>query len=197
MSADSVLLLVEAQLLSAYGQDSGRASVSFLGTERVDVLRFGPDPDGLVRYATLGMSRNPMGDPGADLVAAHGPRAELLLTVRDLHDTVLRRLAALAASPAVEGVVIGPGAGLDVGEPLWDGAPFTAVLVGEPAGQVPDLVFDEAEEPVRFLPLLPMTPGEAAYKRVHGAQALEALWLRHGTDLRDPLRAQVPLERPA
>ena len=170
--------------------------MSFLGTERVDVLRFGPDPDGLVRYATLGMSRNPMGDPGADLVAAHGPRAELLLTVRDRHDTVLRRLAVLAASPAVEGVVIGPGAGLDVGEPLWDSAPFTAVLVGEPAGQVPDLVFDEAEEPVRFLPLLPMTPGEAAYKRVHGAQALEALWLRHGTDLRDPLRAQVALERP-
>ena len=196
MSADSVLLLVEAQLLSAFGQDSGRAGVSFLGTERIDVLRFGPDPDGLVRYATLGMSRSPMGDPGAALVAAHGPRAELLLTVRDLHDSVLRRLAALAASPAVEGVVIGPGAGLDVGEPLWDGAPFTAVLVGQPAGQVPDLLFDEGEEPVRFLPLLPMTPGEAAYKRVHGAQALEALWLRQGTDLRDPLRPQVLLERP-
>ena len=32
---------------------------------------------------------------------------------------------------------------------------------------------------------------------VHGAAALEALWLRAGTDLRDPVRAQVPLERPA
>ncbi len=201
VSGDEVLLLVEAQLLSAYGQDSGRAGVSFLGTERVDVLRFGPDPDGLVRYATLGMSRAPMGDPGADLVAAHGPRAELLLTVRGLHDSVLRRLAVLAASPAVEGVVIGAGAGLDLGEPLWDGAPFTAVLVGEPGGLVPDLAIgdegDEAEDPVRFLPLLPMTPGEAAYKRVHGAQALEELWLRHGTDLRDPRRPQVALERPA
>ena len=71
------------------------------------------------------------------------------------------------------------------------------MLVGEPGGLVPDLVFDEAEEPVRFLPLLPMTPAEAAYKRVHGAQALEDLWLQHGTDLRDPLRAQVPLARPA
>ena len=188
-----VLTLVEAQLLSAFGEDSGRASVAFLGTEQVDVLRFGPDPDGLVRYATLGMSRHPMGDPGADLVAAHGPRAELLLTVRDLHDTVLRRLAALAASPSVEGVVIAPGAGLDVGEPLWDGAPFTAVLVGEPGGQVPDLVVEEGEEPVRVLPVLPMTPTEAAWKRVHGGQALEALWLQHGTDLRDPHRAQVPL----
>ena len=71
------------------------------------------------------------------------------------------------------------------------------MLVGEPGGLVPDVSFDEAEEPVRFLPLLPMTPGEAAYKRVHGAPALQELWLRSGTDLRDPLRAQVPLERPA
>ena len=197
LDPDGVLLLVEAQLLSAFGQDSGRAGVSFLGTERIDVLRFGPDPDGLVRYATLGMSRHPMGDPGAALVAAHGPRAELLLTVRDLHDSVLRRLAVLAASPAVEGVVVVPGAGLDVGEPLWDGAPFTAVLVAEPGGLVPDLVLEEGEEPVQFLPLLPMTPGEAAFKRVHGAGALQELWLRHGTDLRDPLRTQVALERPA
>ena len=197
MDPDGVLLLVEAQLLSAFGQDSGRAGVSFLGTERIDVLRFGPDPDGLVRYATLGMSRNPMGDPGAALVAEHGPRAELVLTVRDLHDSVLRRLAVLAASPAVEGVVVVAGAGLDVGEPLWDGAPFTAALVGEPGGLVPDLVLEEQEEPVQFLPLLPMTPGEAAFKRVHGAAALQELWLRHGTDLRDPLRAQVPLEKPA
>jgi hypothetical protein len=197
VSGEQVLLLVEAHLLSVFGQDSGRAGVSFLGAERIDVLRFGPDPDGLVRYATLGMSRAPMGDPGAELVAAHGPRAELVLTVRDLHDSVLRRLAVLAASPAVESVVMAPGAGLDLGEPLWDGAGFTAVLVGEPGGLVPDVVFDEAEEPVRFLPLLPMTPGEAAYKRVHGASALEELWLRHGTDLRDPVRAQVPLARPA
>ncbi len=196
-AGDQVLLQVEAHLVSVLGQDSGRAGVSFLGTERVDVLRFGPDPDGLVRYATLGMSRYPMGDPGAELVAAHGPRAELLLTVRDRQDSVLRRLAVLAASPSVEGVVVLPGAGLDLVEPLWDGAPFTAVLVGEPGGLVPDVRFDPAEEPVRFLPLLPMTPAEAAYKRVHGAAALEALWLRHGTDLRDPRRPQVPLERPA
>jgi len=197
VSGEEVLLLVEAHLLSVFGQDSGRAGVSFLGTERIDVLRFGPDPDGMVRYASLGMSRAAMGDPGADLVAAHGPRAELVLTVRERHDSVLRRLAVLAASPAVESVVVSPGAGLDLVEPLWDGAPFTAVLVGEPGGLVPDLSFDEAEEPVRFLPLLPMTPGEAAYKRVHGAPAIQELWLRHGTDLRDPRRPQVPLERPA
>ena len=192
LSGDQVLVLAEAHLLSVLGQDSGRAGVSFLGAERIDVLRFGPDPDGLLRYVTLGMSRSPMGDPGAALVVEHGPRAELVLSVRGVRDSVLRRLAALAASPAVEGVVVAPGAGLDLGEPLWDGARFSAVLVGEPGGLVPDLPL-EPEEPVRFLPLLPMTPDEAAYKRVRGAQALEARWLAAGTDLRDPDRASVPL----
>ncbi len=51
--------------------------------------------------------------------------------------------------------------GLEVGAPLWDRAPFQAVLVAEPGGLVPDLSLD-GDEPVRFLPLLPMTPGEAA-----------------------------------
>lgn len=192
MDGDQVLMLVEAHLAGVLGHDSGRAGVSFLGTERVDVLRFGPDGEGLARYASVGMSRAPMADPGADLVAAHGPRAELLLSVRGLQDSVLRRLAALAASPAVEGVVVSPGAGLDVGEPLWDGARFTAVLIGEPGGLVPDLPL-EGEEPVRFLPVLAMTPNEAAWKRVHGAGALEERWLAQGVDLRDPARREADL----
>jgi hypothetical protein len=192
VDADELLVHVEAHLLTAFGQDSGRAGVSFLGTERIDVLRFGPDPDGLVRYATLGMSRAPMGDPGAEVVLVDGPRAELLLSVRGLQDSVLRRLAVLAASPSVEGVVLAPGAGLDLGEPLWEGGRFTAVLVGEPGGLVADLPVD-GHEPVRFLPLLPMTPNEAAWKRVHGAEALEERWLAAGTDLRDPHRAEVSL----
>jgi hypothetical protein len=193
---DNVLVAVEAHLLTVLGQDSGRASVNFLGTERIDVLRFGPDPDDLVRYCTLGMSRAPMGDPGAAIVLEHGPRAELLLTVRGPQDSVLRRLAVLASAPSVEGLVVVPGAGLDLGEPLWDGGAFTAVLVGEPGGHVPDLPLAEGEEPVRFLPLLPMTPSEAAWKRVHGAAALEQRWLETGTDLRDPHRPQAPLDRP-
>ena len=193
LDPDTVLLSVEAHLLTVFGQDSGRAGVSFLGTERVDVLRFGPDSDDLVRYCTLGMSRAPMGDPGAAVVLEEGPRAELLLTVRGLHDSVLRRLAVLASSPSVEGIVVLPGASLDLGEPLWDGAQFTAVLVGEPGAQVPDLELAEDHEPVRVLPLLPMTPNEAAWKRVHGAEALEQRWLTQGTDLRDPRRAEVDL----
>lgn len=192
MNGDEVLLHVEAHLVATLGRDSGRAGVSFLGTDPIDVLRFGPDDEGLVRYATVGMSRAPMADPGTDVVADHGPRAELLLSVRGAHDTALRRLATLAASPAVEGVVVVPGAGLDLGEPLWDGSRFTAVLVGESGGLVPDLPL-EGDEPVRFLPLLPMTPNEAAWKRVHGAEALQQRWLAQELDLRDPARREADL----
>jgi hypothetical protein len=190
---DLLLVQVEAHLLGALGQDSGRAGVSFLGAERIDVLRFGPGDDDVFRYATLGMSRAPMGDPGELVVLDDGPRAELVLSVRGPQDTVLRRLAALAASPSVEGVVVAPGAGLDLGEPLWDGGRFTAVLVGEPGGLVADLPLDGDLQPVRFLPLLPMTPNEAAWKRVHGATALQERWLAQGLDLRNPDRREADL----
>ncbi|WP_329553038.1 suppressor of fused domain protein [Streptomyces sp. NBC_00696] len=195
-----VLALVEARLRTALGEPDARAAVTFLGTDRVEVLRFQDDSqDGtVVRYATLGMSAQPMSDPTAMLAdPVAGPRAELVLSVRGgLADTdkVLRPLAVLAASPQVEGVVVAPGASLDVGGPLWPGAPFTSVLVAEPGGLVEDLELDAPLDPVRFLPLLPMTPNEAAWKRVQGAQALQERWLTNGTDLRDPSRRSVPLD---
>jgi hypothetical protein len=195
-----VLPLVEARLNTALGEPDARAAVTFLGTDRVEVLRFqdrGAE-GAVVRYATLGMSAHPMTDPTAMLAdPVKGPRAELVLSVRaGLADTdkVLRPLAVLAASPQVEGVIVAPGASLDVGEPLWPGAPFTSVLVAEPGGLVEDLELDDPLDPVRFLPLLPMTPNEAAWKRVHGAQALQERWLASGTDLRDPGRRSVPLD---
>ncbi|MEV4871965.1 suppressor of fused domain protein [Streptomyces syringium] len=194
-----VLALVEARLRTALGEPDARAAVTFLGTDRIEVLRFTASDAGgeVVRYATLGMSAQPMADPTATLVdPLRGPRAELVLTVRKGRadtDKVLRPLAVLAASPQVEGVIVAPGASLDTGEPLWPEAPFTSVLVAESGGLIEDLELDEPMEPVRFLPLLPMTPNEAAWKRVQGAAALEERWLRHGTDLRDPMRAGVPL----
>lgn len=195
-----VLQLVEARLRTALGEPDARAAVTFLGTDRIEVLRF-LDGD-VVRYATLGMSDRPMTDPTAVLAdPLRGPRAELVLTVRiggpgpelPVLDEVLRPLAVLAASPQVEGVVVTPGASLDLGGPLWPGAPFTSVLVAEPGGLVGDLELGPPRDPVRFLPLLPMTGNEAAWKRVHGAGALQDRWLRHGTDLRDPTRSGVPL----
>ncbi|MGK5728271.1 suppressor of fused domain protein [Streptomyces sp. URMC 124] len=190
-----VLALVEARLRTALGEPDARAAVTFLGTDRIEVLRF-QDGD-VVRYATLGMSAQPMADPTAVVAdPLRGPRAELVLSVRAGRadtDKVLRPLAVLAASPQVEGLIVAPGASLDTGEPLWPGAPFTSVLVAESGGLVEDLELDEPMDPVRFLPLLPMTPNEAAWKRVQGAAALEERWLRHGTDLRDPMRSGVPL----
>lgn len=190
---DAVLAAVEARLISTFGEPDGRASVTFLGTERIEVLRF-PQGDGLFRYATLGMSAAPMADP-TSIVAdpVSGPRAELVVTMRGGRDELLRPLATLAASPQVEGLVVAPGASLDLGDPLWPGAPFTGFLVAEAGGLVEDLDLPEPADPVRFLPLLPMTPNEAAYKRVHGAADLQERWLRHGTDLRDPARKSVPL----
>lgn len=191
-----VLELVEARLLMALGKPDARASVTFLGTDRIEVLRYAAGE--LVRYVTLGMSANPMTDPSEVLAdPLRGPRAELVLTVRNGRadtDKVLKALAVLAASPQVEGVIVAPGASLDVGEPLWPGAPFTSVLVTEGGGLVEDLELDDPMDPVRFLPLLPMTPNEAAWKRVHGAAALEERWLQQGTDLRDPLRSGVALD---
>lgn len=196
---------------TALGEPDARAAMTFVGTDRIEVLRFldaadrdgsgeppGPAGGAVVRYATLGMSARPMADPTVVVAdPARGPRAELILSVRaGLADTdqVLRPLAVLAASPQVEGLVVMVGASLEVGEPLWPGAPFSSVLVAESGGLVADLELDAPLEPVRFLPLLPMTPNEAAWKRFKGAKALQERWLAHGTDLRDPLRGSVTLD---
>ncbi|RKN09026.1 suppressor of fused domain protein [Streptomyces radicis] len=192
-----VLARVTDRLRTAFGEPDARAAVTFVGVDRIEVLRFPDQAAGLVRYATLGMSAAPMADPTAPVAdPERGPRAELLLTLRAgraATDAVLRPLAVVAASPQVEGVVVAPGGSLDLGEPLWPGAPFTAVLVGRPDGSVPELALPAPRDPVRFLPLLPMTPHEAAWQRAHGADALTERWAGHGADPRDPLRAQVPL----
>jgi len=192
-----VLSAVRAHLtdhLSAPGDpEPEAASVTFLGLEPIEVLRFrGSD---LLRYATLGCSRHPMSDPTA-MVAdpSRGPRAELLLTVRDhegVTNGVHRALAVLAALPAVEGVVLTDDALLDLGEPLWPGAPFTAVLL-EPA-DVPDLDLPEPADPVCFFEARPITGTEAAWKRLKGTPALREAWEEAGIDLSDPRRAQARL----
>ncbi|CAN5144078.1 suppressor of fused domain protein [soil metagenome] len=181
-----LLAAVEAALVSGYGAHSGRGSVSFVGAERIDVLRFGPDGAGLVRYATVGMARRPMADPAAPFVdPVAGPRAELVLTLRGGQDTVLRTLAVLASTPVVEGLVLGPDATVDTREPLWPGAPFTAVLL-EPTA-LPEVII-RGIDPVRVLPVVPITQTELAYRRIHGAAALREAWAEAGTDLHAQLR---------
>lgn len=184
---------VEAHLRDLWGGDCGRGEITFLGTEPIAVLRFGPHEGDVTRYVTVGASRAPMTDPASPVVdPVAGPRVELVLSVRGRPDSVLRRLAVLAAAPAVEGLVIRAGSIMELGEPLWDGGRFDAVLIGAPGGLIPDLELDAGRDPVRFHPVLPVTANEAAYKRVHGTDALEEGWLQAGIDLRDPARPELP-----
>ena len=72
--------------------DPDEASVTFLGTERIDVLRFGPDDDGVSNYVSLGCSRHPMFDPTEMVTdALHGPRAEVVVALRGPSPTGLAR----------------------------------------------------------------------------------------------------------
>jgi len=60
------LVQVRAHLDAHFGRtDPDIASVTFLGTESLDVLRYHPDADGVVHYVSLGCSRHPMVDPTA------------------------------------------------------------------------------------------------------------------------------------
>lgn len=191
-----VLPAVRAHLVESIGgPQPSAASVTFLGLEPLEVLRFDADDDDLVRYITLGCSRHPMGDP-SDLVAdpVRGPRAELVLTVRgglDVASGVHKSLAILAAAPAVEGVVLAVDGLLDLGEPLWVGTPFTAILMGD--SDIDELELPGPADPVRFLAAVPITGTEAAWVRLRGAAALREAWAEAGIDVRDPRRGPVSL----
>lgn len=192
---DSVLAAVRAHLDAQWPEPAPEsASVTFLGLEPIEVLRY-RSGDGLTRFVTSGCSRHPMGDPTA-MVAdpTRGPRAELVLSLRDpegIAAGVHRSLAVLAALPAVEGVVLTADALLDLGEPLWQGAPFTAVLLER--SDIPDLPLPEPADPVSFFDAVPLTGNEAAWKRLRGADALREAWAEAGIDVRDPRRGAARL----
>ena len=166
------------------------ASVTFLGVERIDVVRFGPDSraglEGAYHHVSLGCSRYPMTDSGAGVAdPVRGPRAELVLSLRGSTPTtgLARSVAVLAATPAVDGVVLAPDALIDLSGRLWTGAPFTAVLLGE--SEVADLALDPPADPVRFLSAVPITPTEAAWVRLKGAEAMRQAWADDGVDVLD------------
>lgn len=169
------------------------ASVTFLGTEPIEVLRFPPGSDGVVHYVSLGCSRHPMVDPTAVLAdPERGPRAEVVLRLRDPGSVtgLARSLAVVAATPAVEGVVLVPDALIDLGSPLWAGAfgpaPFTAVLLGR--SDIGELPLPPPREPVTFLSATPITATEAAWVRLKGAEAMREAWRADGVDVLNPGR---------
>ncbi len=173
------------------GVEPDSASVTFLGTEPIEVLRF--RGGGLVLYVSLGCSRHPMTDP-TEMVAdpLRGPRAEVVLSLRDPGPAtgIARSLAVLAATPAVDGVVLVADALIDLGSPLWAWpsarVPFTAVLLGH--SDVPQLPLDPPRDPVQFLSATPITATEAAWVRLKGAEAMRQAWLNDGVDVLDPKR---------
>lgn len=169
------------------------ARVTFLGAEPVEVLRFGPGTDRMMHYVSVGCARHPMGDPSQILAdPVRGPRAEIMLSLRvSGSDTGLARsLAALAAAPSVEGVVLVADALMDLGQPLWSrqsgAVPFSAVLLDE--SDIADAPLNEPREPVRFFSATPITATEAAWVRLKGAEAMREAWKADGVDVFDPDR---------
>ncbi|AVZ41195.1 Suppressor of fused protein (SUFU) [Dietzia sp. JS16-p6b] len=180
---------VREHLVTHLGPEPQEASVTFLGAAPIRVLRFVDLESGLVRYVSLGCSADPMGDPSALVPDPAAPRAELCLVLRGGVDGVVRALAVLAAAPAVEGLVLSEGALVDLGEPLWPGAAFTAVVLRAP--EVPDVELRGEAAPVRIFRAVPVTHTEAAWVRLKGAGELEDAWTEAGIDVTDPARRAV------
>jgi hypothetical protein len=137
---------------------------------------------------SLGCSRHPMTDP-TDVAAdpVHGPRAEVVVGLRGSSPTGLARsLAVVAAAPAVEGLVLAADALVDLGSPLWDGAPFTAFLLSR--SEIGDVALPPPLDPVVVLSAIPITPTEAAWVRLKGADAMREAWRTDGVDVLDPGR---------
>lgn len=181
-----------ADHLRAHFGDLGEpqtASVTFVGVERIDVLRFGPDFDGVYHHVSLGCSRHPMTERTATVAdPVRGPRAEVAVSLRGGVATpgLARSVAVIAATPAVDGVVLAADLLVDLSTPLWRGAAFTAVLLGD--SDIPAVELQPPRDPVRFLTATPLTPTEAAWVRLKGAGALRAAWLDDGVDILDPAR---------
>ena len=169
------------------------AGVTFLGVERIDVLRFGPDQraglEGVFHYVSLGCSRYPMTDASAVLAdPIRGPRAEIVLSLRagGSANGLARSLAVVAATPAVEGVVLSAGALVDLSGPLWTEAPFTALLLG--VSDIPDMLTEPPRDPVQFLSAVPVTQTEGAWVRLKGAEAMRQAWVDDRVDVLDARR---------
>ena len=144
--------------------------MTFVGVPPIDVLRFGPDTDGVNHYVSVGGSRHSEGTP-----------TEVVVSLRGVIGAGLARsVAVLAAAPAVEGLVLSVDALVDLSQPAWRRAPFTAFLLSNSEIQ------PVAE--VQFVRAIPITANEAAWVRLKGADAMRQAWREDGVDLVDPSR---------
>ena len=151
--------------------DPDVATVTFVGVPPIEVRRFGPDPWGVIHYVSVGGSRVSDGTP-----------TEMVISLRaaPTQPGLARSVAVLAAAPAVEGLMPAPDALVDLGQPAWQTAAFTAFLLADseigPVGEV------------QFLQAVPVTANEAAWVRLKGADAMRQAWREDGTDVLDPTR---------
>lgn len=190
-----ILPLVERSYRRHYRLEPVRASVSFVGVEPIEVLRFQDEAQTgnvtITHYLSLGMSRYPMVDPSASVIEeSTAPRAELLISAHGIVTDLWRQLAVLAASPAVEGAVYSRGTRVDLGQPLSSGSRCTGAVLAD--GPMPSIKVAGLAD-VAILQLLPATANELAWARVHGSDQLTQRWAESGTDLADMLRESVSL----
>lgn len=194
-----VLAAVRAHLRAHFSTagDPAEASVTFLGTDPIGILRFGPDDDGVNHFVSLGCSRYPMVDPTEFVTdAERGPRAEVVVSLRAPSPAGLARtVAVLAAAPAVEGLVLVPDALVDLESAVFDltstqgglrRAPFTAFLLGP--SEISDIALPEPLSAVTVLAATPITATEAAWVRLKGADAMREAWRSDGVDVLDASR---------
>jgi Suppressor of fused protein (SUFU) len=195
---DEDLASVETSVRAQLGVRPERASVTFVGVEPIEILRF--DLGDECVHVSLGMSRRPTSGSGSPL-ATVGPRAELAIRSRRSPRTrggghggggpaLWQRVAMLAAAPTVEGVVYQEGMTVDLGEPLVPGSRCTGAVLG-PSRLTPTRL---ADDDVRILQLRPATATELAWCRVHGAQALGERWAAQRVDLLDLWRPAANLD---
>ncbi|CAN7565402.1 suppressor of fused domain protein [Mycolicibacterium frederiksbergense] len=168
--------------------EPAEASVTFLGADRISVLRYGPDGGGVNHFVSVGCSRYPMVDPTNFVTdTEHGPRAEVVVSLRPPSPAGLARsMAVLAAAPSVEGLVLEPDALIDLSGPLFEGAPFTAFLLGP--STIDDVALADPLSDVTILQATPITPTEAAWVRLKGAEAMREAWRTDGVDVFDANR---------
>ena len=119
--------------------------------------------------------------------AARLARAEVVVSLRPPSPVGLAKsIAVLAASPAVEGLVLEPDALIDLEAPLFEAAPFRAFLLGDSA--IDDVPLPEPMSAVRVLQATPITATEAAWVRLKGAEAMREAWRADGVDVFDAHR---------
>lgn len=196
MLGDDVLAAVEAALIDRFGPGPARASVSFLGVERVEVLRWRSGD--IAQLATLGAARHPMsGGESMHVDPVRGPRAEILVRVRDDNGSasaaLVRAMTVVAAAPSVESIVLRPDSTIDLGTTVMPGSRCTGFLIGaSDAGEVDTGVADV--EPVALLEAWPVTSNELAWARARGAAALRDQLVAEGVDVADLGRRSASLQ---